>query len=425
MKTKIYSTIFLILSIFLVQSAIAQVDQAPDGLSDSHHPTLDMRSASNCSTQSTVVDVYILPGDTLGLCPGDSLVLFANTDPDIKAWFWSTTPVQTTDTLLVTAPGTYTVIAQDSAGCPDTASAYVYQIPVNQDPLGGDTAFCAGDTLTFDLTSSEFVSFLWKNGDTSSVVKRYTASTIWVTITDTNSCTIRDTITLTRNLNPVVSVPSSANYCPGDTATLSATAGFVSYLWSPGNQTTTTIMVTTDGSYTCTVTDTNGCMGTSNAAAVTQFTPPAQPVITYNGDYISSTSASTYQWFYYGVMLTGATAQTLVPDSNGTYMVSITDANGCGASSDPLDVYLDIVVPRGASATTPIQLPGLNGYPDNKIVIFNRYGNAVFTKTGMTGSDTWAGTTDDGKTLPTGTYFYVLDLGDGSEALTGYIEFVR
>ena len=51
--------------------------------------------------------------------------------------------------------------------------------------------------------------------------------------------------------------------------TLDAGAGYASYLWSPGGATTQTIAVTTSGSYTVTVTDGNGCTGTSAAEVVT------------------------------------------------------------------------------------------------------------------------------------------------------------
>lgn len=54
-------------------------------------------------------------------------------------------------------------------------------------------------------------------------------------------------------------------------------------------------------------------------------------------------------------------------------------------------------------------------------MIFNRWGGEVYKATGYNNRDTvWDGTTDNG-TAPSGTYFYVLELGEGQDAITGYI----
>ncbi|MEB8330058.1 gliding motility-associated C-terminal domain-containing protein, partial [Flavobacteriaceae bacterium KMM 6897] len=61
-------------------------------------------------------------------------------------------------------------------------------------------------------------------------------------------------------------------------------------------------------------------------------------------------------------------------------------------------------------------------YQNNTLEIFDRYGNQVF---GVAGYDnTWTGEGNNGE-LPKGTYFYVLDLGDGSEVRKGWIQIIR
>src|SRR5690606_41171812 len=44
--------------------------------------------------------------------------------------------------------------------------------------------------------------------------------------------------------------------------------------------------------------------------------------------------------------------------------------------------------------------------------IFNRYGKTVYSKNNYTNE--WAGQTDDNKELPTGTYYYVIELTNGN-----------
>ena len=61
-------------------------------------------------------------------------------------------------------------------------------------------------------------------------------------------------------------------------------------------------------------------------------------------------------------------------------------------------------------------------YPNNTLHVYDRYGNEVFTASGY--DNTWMGTGKNGD-LPKGTYFYILDLGDGTEVRKGWIQIIR
>ncbi|WP_433830070.1 PKD domain-containing protein [Flavobacterium anhuiense] len=62
----------------------------------------------------------------------------------------------------------------------------------------------------------------------------------------------------------------------------------------------------------------------------------------------------------------------------------------------------------------------IDQYPDNQLEIFNRWGNLVYYKKGY--NNTWDGKEENSsKTLPEGTYFYILDLGDGSKKTSGWL----
>ena len=77
--------------------------------------------------------------------------------------------------------------------------------------------------------------------------------------------------------------------------------------------------------------------------------------------------------------------------------------------------------PNGDGVNDYFVIEGLQKYPDHSLQIFNRWGNLVF-KTGDYRSD-WGGTWGQND-LPDGTYFYLLDLGDGTR-YTGFIEINR
>jgi hypothetical protein len=56
---------------------------------------------------------------------------------------------------------------------------------------------------------------------------------------------------------------------------------------------------------------------------------PAIPTITQNGNVLTSSAATTYQWYVDGVLIAGATGQSYTATQSGTYVVRVTDSNGC------------------------------------------------------------------------------------------------
>lgn len=56
---------------------------------------------------------------------------------------------------------------------------------------------------------------------------------------------------------------------------------------------------------------------------------PAIPTITAIGNVLTSTSATTHQWFVDGVLIAGATSQSYAATQSGAYCVQVTDSNGC------------------------------------------------------------------------------------------------
>lgn len=78
-----------------------------------------------------------------------------------------------------------------------------------------------------------------------------------------------------------------------------------------------------------------------NAAA------PTTPVITANGNTLTSDPATTYQWYLNGAQIAGATSQTYTATVSGTYQVRTTDVNGCSYAYSAL---LDLSVSTGIAA---------------------------------------------------------------------------
>ena len=68
--------------------------------------------------------------------------------------------------------------------------------------------------------------------------------------------------------------------------------------------------------------------------------------------------------------------------------------------------------PNGDGTNDFLYVNDIQDYPNNSIEIYDRYGNQVFEARPY--DNTWDGTRNNND-LPKGTYFYILDLGDGSD----------
>ncbi|CAN5877738.1 hypothetical protein BH11BAC7_BH11BAC7_15270 [soil metagenome] len=136
----------------------------------------------------------------------------------------------------------------------------------------------------------------------------------------------------------------STTFCQGGSVTLDAGAyPGATYLWS-NNATTQTTSVTTSGTYSVTVTKSNGCVASSNAIAVTVNLPPSAPAVTASGPItfcnggnvtLTSSQSSGITWS------NNATTASINITSSGTYDVTYTDANGCSSTSAPTTVTVN------------------------------------------------------------------------------------
>ena len=151
---------------------------------------------------------------------------------------------------------------------------------------------------------------------------------------------------------------------------------------------------------------------------------------------VENVASGTYKWT--GPNGYSSTLQNSIIDiaswgDGGIYSLSVF-ANGC--ISEPVnfsvivnDCKVDLFIPEGFSPNADgindeFVIRGIDNYPKNGIVIFNRWGNKVFEASPY--QNNWDGKANrgvkvGGDELPVGTYFYLLDLGDGSKVYKGDI----
>ncbi len=134
----------------------------------------------------------------------------------------------------------------------------------------------------------------------------------------------------------VIAVASLDTVCPNTSVNLDAFAigpGSYTYKWSSypygfsstAQTPTATPAVTT--TYFVTITEAGGCFGVNSVEVVVAGS--ATPTITASNDTLFATTAASYQWFYNGVAIPGATGNYHVPTQNGGYTVQTADAAGC------------------------------------------------------------------------------------------------
>lgn len=159
-----------------------------------------------------------------------------------------------------------------------------------------------------------------------------------------------------------ITFAGDTNLCQGESITLNAPAGFARYAWSNG-ATTPSITVNQSGSYAVEVFDSSSCSGVSDTVHIVVHPTPPKPIITQTGLILSSTPAHSYQWYYEGWPIPGATQQSYTVIANGRYKVRIWTIHGCTNESDTL-----LVTNVGT----------LNYDSENNIKIFPNPNNGIF-----------------------------------------------
>ena len=146
---------------------------------------------------------------------------------------------------------------------------------------------------------------------------------------------------------PDVNLGPDASFCPGDTVTLTAPLGVLSYNWSSGG-TNQTLAVTAAGTYSVTVS--NSVCSKADTIVISTLTSPTPSLsdtvsVCSSSTVLNPGSYSSYVWN------TGATSSTLAASNSGVYSVTVTGTNSCTAE----DVsFVNLIQPQISSGDTAI-----------------------------------------------------------------------
>jgi len=278
-------------------------------------------------------------------CYGGNVTLTAFDSLGVNNFLWNTGA--TSRSITVTTSGTYSVSVADTEGC----TRYSIQIQTTELPqlhpvITGDTILCLATTGVLH-TTTPYSIYLWSNGTTTSSTNIANAGTYTVKVTDSNSCTAYDTVTVNKNnlnVTPAITANTCSNSNNGSISLLvTGGSGNYSYLWSDGTTTSsksnlgigTYTNITTDNIYHCTY---NNAFTVSSSATLsvrssvinTSTCNGIDGSITVHGE--GGSGNYSYHWN------TAASTATINNLSAGIYTVSIKDNVSSCQVSDTLIV---------------------------------------------------------------------------------------
>lgn len=276
-------------------------------------------------------------------CVGESVALTASSG---ISYLWNTG--ETTQMINVASPGIYTVLVTDTDGC--IIRSLPTEVVVNPLPMPvieaeGATTICSGESVVF-RSSIDAVTYLWSNGATTKSVVIDTPGTYSVAVRDSNGCSNTSpsvNVTLNELPTPLIEAKGATTFCAGNTVTLESSIDAVKYEWN-NSEPTKRIEVKESGTFSLTVTDANGCKGTSPEMIVTVHPLPTPsieasgPTIFCEGEKVtlaSSISGESYKWN------TNEVSKSISVSNSGDYSVAVTDANGCTGLSSIVTVKVN------------------------------------------------------------------------------------
>ncbi len=315
-------------------------DGVPFGPATTDFYTLTGTSSNGCSNMDSIlITVLPLPNVSGGpgqtICSGDSTVLSGSGVGAGGNYFWS---AGVSDGVYFTpmASNVYHMTAIDSNGCIKTASVNIIVNPLPNINAGTNQTICDGASVLLSGSGAGASgAYVWDNGVINGNSFVPSDSMIcYVTGTNNNGCSNRDSLIINVNPLPLVFAGSDQSICQGDSVILNG-AGLVpngTYTWNNGVSDNTYFIPQNTANYILTGTDNNGCNGTDTLNVLVNALPGINAgvdsaICIGDSTILSGTGAGVGGTYIWDNNITNN--QFFQPVNSAQYLLTGTDANGC------------------------------------------------------------------------------------------------
>jgi gliding motility-associated-like protein len=289
-------------------------------------------------------------------------------------------------------------------------------------------------------------NYKWSNSSivlnqTGSHISNLSADTYSLKITDSNGVSLTESglevVQPTQILASLTSEkPSCSDSNDGEIElSVSGGTGTYTFLWDYNNLTTQNIDGLPAGDYSVRIVDENGCSITAKTTVEQplplEISATIKPITCEDqsdGEITLTVwgGASGYEFNWSN----GATTQDVEDLSDGTYTVTVTDANNCQLVEEfniepGVGNCISIpnaFTPNGDNINDTWEIMNSHLYPSMTVKVFSKEGSVVFDSNGY--DTNWDGMHND-RALPSGTYYYIVDFKNGDKPYTGSITIVR
>ena len=287
-------------------------------------------------------------------------------------------------------------------------------------------------------------TYFWSNTSTTQDLTDIQGGNYMVTVTDSNLCLKSDTIILLGTTQVLADAGTDTAICYGDEIILSGSGG-TSALWQPSdsfiNPSSFTPIASPLSKITYSLTVTQGACYDIDSITIDVYQligidAGQDTMIGIGKSYILGPTVdlfASYQW-QPATGLDDAYIMNPVatPSETTIYYLAGTSSDGCLETDSVIISVTEKIIP--ASGFTP-NSDGTNDfweieyadvYPNMTVEIFSRWGKRVFYSKGYNNDTRWDGKYK-GKNLPIGTYYFIINLNDGTgkKPITGPVTIIR
>jgi hypothetical protein len=352
-------------------------------------------NSSNCTDTSSALTVTVIAGPGASVtaagpssfCSGGSVLLNANTGSGLTyQWQRDGTDISAATASSYTAvqSGAYRVIVRNTSNCTDTSSALTVTViagPGASVTATGATSFCSGGSVLLNANTGSGLTYQWQRDGTdiaTATDSSYTAvqsGAYRVIVSNTSNCTDTSSLlTVTVIAGPGASVTAAGptSFCSGGSVLLNAntsTGTPYRYRWQRdgadiSGAARSSFTATQGGTYRVIVSNDQSCSDTSSTITLTLYPAPvanAGPdTVVCQGESVAigrSATGGAGVYSYAWVPTTGLNSPDMMqpiatPLATTSYIVSVTDGNGCTAQDTVLVTVFPSPVPS-ISASGP------------------------------------------------------------------------